>query len=138
MGVVRRDLHDVVALTELLALLVEHDTVLVQLLGLTNDWHSLAGYSSRRLGCLVGAVALEFGTAQALRASLSHAAPGAILLCRGLGSHEACPREPVAELVGVLADLITIAHLPGKLGFPSLNAVGCLLLLKSLQEGLVF
>ena len=149
MSIVRRDFDNIVALTELLALLVEDDTVLVKSLSLSNDRHASTWVSSTSLrgrsqSLIDGRISHELtkliSRSQTLRAdagqvtSLGHVIESTATCSRCIQTRS---RKAIAELVGVLAHNITILRLLDEFVFPTLDAISCRFLLQSLEERLV-
>ena len=149
MRVVRGDLDNIIALTQLFALLVEHDTVLVESFRLSDDRHASAR---------VGGAGLVRTRQRLINTRLSHELAELIARCQALradarqvttlrhvikaatsGASRIKTRsgQTVAELVRVLADNITVLRLLSKFFFPSFHAIGRAFLLQSLEEGLV-
>ena len=128
MSIIARDLNDEVALSELLSLLVEDDSILIELLGLTDDGHSLSRHGGVGFLSRVPIVA-EFLTTHALGGTDSWQIHSLVLrtihsASATTGSHETASWETIAELVRILANLFSVFALFGKVVLPSFNAVG--------------
>ena len=127
MSIVTGDFDNKVPLTKLLALLVENDSILIQLLGLPDDRHSFSRDSST--GLLSGVpVFTKLLATEALRTSDSRQLHSLIVrtvhsASACVGSHESTPRKTISEFVRVLADLLSIFALLCELTFPSLDAI---------------
>ena len=142
MRLVGRNLDDVVALTELLALLVEHHAVLVEVFSLPDDGgltQVLRGHAPGRPPHAVNSVK-RLGGAQAAHAlgRLDTRQRGVTVVARlRSGEREARPAVGVAkfvrELAKVVPDFLNLVELLAPLG----DRVGWLLLLEPLQDGLV-
>ena len=145
--VVRGDLDNVVALAKLLALLVQDDSVLVQILGLTDDWHSVLILSGHATGAIASAVAA--GASLAARHQSGVALPAtprvgslnpwqvlpSLLLSRG--QHESRPTVVAIKLVGELANIVSDLLDVVEFALPAGDAVCGLLVLQSLENGLI-
>ena len=145
--VVRRDLNDVVALAKLLALLVQDDSVLVEVLGLTDHWHSVLILSGHATGAIASAVAT--GASLAARHQGRVALPATprvgslnpwqmlptFLLSRG--QHESRPAVVAIKLVGELANIVSDLLDVVEFALPAGHAVCGLLILQSLEYGLI-
>ena len=128
MSIIARDLNDEVALSELLSLLVENDSILIELLGLADDGHSLTRHGSVGFLSLVPIVTKVL-TTHALGGTDSWQIHSLVLgtihsASAATGSHETASRETIAELIRILANLFSVFALFGKVVLPSFHAVG--------------
>jgi hypothetical protein len=134
MSTVIADLHNVVALTKLLAFLVRNCPVFVEVLSLTDDRHFGAG----SLRFVVHSPA-ELFFAHALS---SHIWQGTGRVSRfqpasAVCGHHTRLRQPITELIRVFADVVPVSDLFVELALPSLDTASCLRLLQPFEEGLI-
>ena len=128
------------------AALVEHETILVQILRLPDYWHRLVcPDSSCRLASHVPTAALSRHRAPSNRSALGcsrNARQTRVAALIGFdvggGEHVALAAVELVKFVGVLADVLTEFGNFLELFLPLRHTVGWLLLLQSFQNCLVF